>query len=50
MASVGVLTWVGWWLDGKLGLGGPWLTLTGAVLGLVGGFVSFFRIVLGKQR
>lgn len=50
VASVGVLTWVGWWLDGKLGLGGPWLTLTGAVLGLVGGFVSFFRIVLGKQR
>ena len=49
-ASVGLLTYAGYWADQKLGLGGPWLTLTGAVVGLVGGFVSFFRIVLGQQR
>ncbi len=35
----------GWWLDGKLGTR-PWLLLAGALLGIVSGFVSFFRVVL----
>ncbi|MCM2267193.1 MAG: AtpZ/AtpI family protein [Elusimicrobiales bacterium] len=29
--------WLGYWLDGRLGTR-PWLTLAGALLGLVGGF------------
>ena len=27
----------------------PWMLMVGAVLGMVGGFVSFFRTVLGKK-
>jgi hypothetical protein len=50
VAAVGLLTFAGHWADQRLGLEGPWLTLTGALLGMVGGFVSFFRIVLGKDR
>jgi len=37
----------GYWLDGKLGTM-PWLTLTGALLGLVIGFYNFFVVVLRR--
>jgi F0F1-type ATP synthase assembly protein I len=50
VAAVGVGTWLGHWADGKLGFGVPWLTLLGALLGMAGGFISFFRIVLGKGQ
>jgi F0F1-type ATP synthase assembly protein I len=50
VASVGVFTALGWWLDRKLGHRVPWLLMVGAVVGMVGGFVSFFRTVLGKNR
>ena len=46
--SVAVFTLLGWWLDGKLGHETPWLLLAGAALGMTGGFISFFRTVLGK--
>jgi F0F1-type ATP synthase assembly protein I len=50
VASVGLFTWAGIWLDGKVGTKVPWFTLLGAVLGMTGGFISFFRTVLGKKR
>ncbi len=49
VASVGLFAWAGWWIDGKLGTKGPWFLLAGALVGMVGGFVSFFRTVLGKR-
>jgi F0F1-type ATP synthase assembly protein I len=48
VAAVGVFTWLGHWADGKLGNETPWLTLLGALVGMVGGFISFFKTVLGK--
>ena len=50
VASVGVFTALGWWLDKKLGHEVPWLLMVGAVVGMTGGFVSFFRTVLGKKK
>jgi ATP synthase protein I len=41
---------LGYWLDKKLGHGVPWLLLLGALLGMVGGFIGFFRTVLGKRQ
>jgi len=49
VGSVVVFTLLGHWLDGKLGHMVPWLTLVGATVGMVGGFVSFFRQVLGTR-
>ncbi len=47
--AVGVFTGLGVWLDGKFNTS-PWLTLLGAVLGMTGGFVSFFKTVLGTTK
>jgi F0F1-type ATP synthase assembly protein I len=49
VAAVGVFTGVGIWLDRKLETS-PWLTLVGVVFGMTGGFISFFRTVLGKRK
>ncbi len=49
VAAVGVFTGLGVWLDGKFGTS-PWLTLLGALIGMTGGFVSFFKAVLGTTR
>jgi len=48
VGAVAGFTLLGYWIDGKVGDRTPWFTLGGAVLGMVGGFVSFFRQVLGK--
>lgn len=48
VAAVGVFTWIGVWLDRKFDTS-PWLTLAGAVCGMTGGFISFFRTVLAKR-
>jgi F0F1-type ATP synthase assembly protein I len=50
VASVGLFTWAGIWLDGKVGNQVPWFTILGAVLGMTGGFISFFKTVLGKRK
>ncbi len=49
VASVGVFTLLGWWLDRRLGHEVPWLLMVGAAVGMTGGFISFFRTVLGKK-
>jgi ATP synthase protein I len=49
--SVLAFFFVGRWLDGVLGVS-PWLMITGLVVGIVGGFIQFFRaaIRLGKRE
>ena len=50
VGAVGVFTALGWWLDKKWENRTPWLTLLGAAMGMTGGFISFFRPVLGKKK
>lgn len=50
VAAVGLFAWLGYWLDQKLEHRTPWLLLLGAALGMTGGFISFFRTVLGKKK
>jgi ATP synthase protein I len=50
VASVGVFAGLGYWLDKWLEHETPWLLLVGALLGMVGGFISFFRTVLGTGK
>lgn len=50
VAAVGLFTWAGIWVDRKVGTQVPWFTILGAVLGMTGGFISFFRTVLGKKK
>ena len=50
VASVGLFTWAGIWVDGRVGTKVPWFTMLGAVVGMTGGFISFFRTVLGKRK
>jgi F0F1-type ATP synthase assembly protein I len=47
--SIGGLAYLGHWLDGKLDTK-PWMTLLGAVLGMVVGFVNLFRVVLPPRK
>jgi ATP synthase protein I len=49
VGSVALFTFGGHWLDGRIGDRIPWFTLLGAALGMVGGFISFFRAVLGRR-
>lgn len=50
VASVGVFAGLGYWLDKKLGHGTPWLLIVGALFGMAGGFIGFFKTVLGASR
>jgi ATP synthase protein I len=50
VGAVAVLSIVGWKLDEWLEHRTPWLLLVGALVGMIGGFVSFFRTVLGKNK
>jgi F0F1-type ATP synthase assembly protein I len=49
--SVVAFFFLGRWLDDKFGTT-PWLMIAGLVLGIVGGFTSFFRtaIAAGKEE
>lgn len=49
VGAVAGFTLLGYWIDRKAETSTPWFTLVGALLGMVGGFVSFFRQVLGKR-
>ncbi|HZE89158.1 MAG TPA: AtpZ/AtpI family protein [Verrucomicrobiae bacterium] len=48
VASIGVGTALGWYLDDVFALR-PWLTLTGALMGLVVGFYLFFKAVASAE-
>ncbi|HEU4383114.1 MAG TPA: AtpZ/AtpI family protein [Anaeromyxobacteraceae bacterium] len=50
VVSVGALTYLGHWLDERWQHQTPWLTLLGVAVGMTGGFISFFRTVLGKRK
>jgi ATP synthase protein I len=50
VGAVAGFTLLGYWIDSKVGDRTPWFTLCGALLGMVGGFVSFFRQVMGKGK
>ena len=45
VAPMIALGWIGLWADRRYGTG-PWLLLAGLLLGMVGGFANFFRMVL----
>jgi ATP synthase protein I len=50
VAAVGGFAALGYWLDKKLGHATPWLLIVGAVVGMIGGFIGFFRTVLGESK
>jgi ATP synthase protein I len=50
VVAVGVFLGAGYWLDKKLGNRVPWFTMLGALIGMTGGFISFFKTVLGTTR
>jgi F0F1-type ATP synthase assembly protein I len=50
VGAVAVFTFLGYWLDRKLGNEVPWLTMLGAFIGMTGGFISFFRTVLKGNK
>lgn len=50
VVAVGLFTAAGIWADRKLGFKVPWLTMAGALFGMTGGMISFFRTVLGKRN
>ena len=47
--AVGLGTLAGWWLDKKLSTG-PWLLVSGALLGIGIGFYMFFRILMNLSK
>lgn len=50
VVAVGAFTALGIWADRKVGWKVPWLTMAGALFGMTGGMISFFRTVLGKRN
>ena len=50
VVAVGLFLGLGHWLDEKLGNRVPWFTMLGAVVGMTGGFISFFKVVLGTRK
>jgi F0F1-type ATP synthase assembly protein I len=47
--AVGLGTLAGWWLDKELATG-PWLLVTGALLGIGIGFYMFFKILTNLNK
>jgi hypothetical protein len=52
VVSVGGCAALGYWGDTKLGHGVPWMFMVGAGVGMVVGFIGFFRAVIkaGKGK
>jgi F0F1-type ATP synthase assembly protein I len=48
-AAILLFTFVGYWLDGKLGTS-PWLLILGMFVGAAGGFYSIYRKLMGDQE
>lgn len=44
-AAVGLLSLLGWWIDGRLG-SAPWGLVIGAMVGLIGGMANLLRSAL----
>ena len=44
-AAVGLLSLLGWWIDGRLGTA-PWGLVVGALVGLIGGMALLVRSAL----
>ena len=49
VAATGLMAGLGYWGDTKLGHKVPWMLLVGAAVGMTGGFIGFFRTVLGRK-
>lgn len=49
VAPMAAFGYCGHWLDRRLGTG-PWVMLAGLILGMAGGFLNFFRLVLPPRR
>jgi len=49
LAAVGLCTFGGWWLDGKLGTA-PWLTVAGDLVGVGLGFYLFIKVVMESRE
>lgn len=50
VVSVMVFTALGYAGDRWLGHRVPWMLMIGSVVGMVGGFLSFFKTVLGTKK
>ena len=50
VVAVAAFTGLGIWLDRALGNRVPWFTMLGAIIGMTGGFISFFKTVLGTRK
>jgi F0F1-type ATP synthase assembly protein I len=46
-AAVGLLSLLGWWIDGRLG-SAPWGLVIGAMVGLIGGMANLLRSALSS--
>jgi F0F1-type ATP synthase assembly protein I len=44
-AAVGLLSLLGWWIDGRMGTA-PWGLVVGALVGLIGGMALLVRSAL----
>ncbi len=48
--AVGGGAWLGHLADGWFELKTPWLTIAGALFGMLAGFIGFFKQVLGPRK
>lgn len=49
VAAVGLLSLLGWWIDGRFGTA-PWGLVVGALLGLVGGMANLVHTAMTSVR
>lgn len=49
VAMVGLLSLLGWWIDGRFGTA-PWGLVIGAMAGLIGGMANLVRTAMGAVR
>ena len=49
LASVALMTWLGWWADGRWGTR-PWLLVVGALSGFAAGAWAFIKVLMVRSR